>query len=522
MAFIDSLIKAMPGVKKPEGHLPFKSRIKWTVAIVFIFLVMGQVALWGISESSRSQFQFFETILGSSIGSIITLGIGPIITASIILQLLVGSKVINIDTKTSEGKAKFQGIQKITAITFCIVESIMFVLLGAVTPLMNTPIFVGALILQLTVGALILLFMDEVVSKWGIGSGISLFIAAGVTKEILVGALNPFAQSVGSSSVLSWPVISEGIYSIGVIPQSIQLILSQEFFASVATLFPLMATVIVFFFIVYIQSIKIEIPLAIGSVSGFARRWPLKLLYTSTIPVILIAALLANIQLVSGLLANEITETGDQCGFLGCVDAQGQAVSGPVLFLQPPSDFSVQLIFIVFMIVMLFGFMANLKAGRHMNEKSLLAFVFIGLAAGVAFTAFTSGLPSGTSMLRVFSYFTLITAGGTLFSMIWVSTAGMDSKAVSQQIMNTGMQVPGFRRDPRIMEQVLERYIPTLAIISGLLIGAIASVSDFTGALGSGTGILLSVSIVYSLFEQMGQKYAEEMNPEVRKFFGNK
>ena len=95
----------------------------------------------------------------------------------------------------------------------------------------------------------------------------------------------------------------------------------------------------------------------------------------------------------------------------------------------------------------------------------------------------------------------------------------MDARSVAEQIEGLGMQIPGFRRDPRIIEQVLNRYIPTLAIISGLFIGTLAAVADFTGALGTGTGILLMVMIIYSLYENIANRYMEDMHPAMRKFF---
>ena len=95
----------------------------------------------------------------------------------------------------------------------------------------------------------------------------------------------------------------------------------------------------------------------------------------------------------------------------------------------------------------------------------------------------------------------------------------MDARAVSEQIEGMGMQIPGFRRDPRIVEQVLNRYIPSLAIISGVFIGLLASVADFTNAVGTGTGILLTVMIIYNLYENISMRYMEDMHPAMRKFF---
>ena len=92
MGVLDKITGILPGISEPKTHLSFKSRLKWTGIILLLFLVLGQISLYGIDPVSKERFQFYELILGSSIGSLMTLGIGPIVTASIILQLLVGSK----------------------------------------------------------------------------------------------------------------------------------------------------------------------------------------------------------------------------------------------------------------------------------------------------------------------------------------------------------------------------------------------------------------------------------------------
>ena len=505
MSIYEKILASLPSVAGPSSYLNFSSRLKWTGLILFLFLVMGQITLWGVSQTSLQQFQTFEMILGSSLGSIITLGIGPIVTASIILQLLAGSKIIDINTSTDAGKAKFQGTQKLLAVLFCLFEAVVFVGFGAVTPVNQDFTTMGFLVLQLSFGALILLFMDEVVSKWGMGSGISLFIAAGVSKTIFVRAFNPLAGE-GSE------------FAFGLIPQAIQYVASQQLYEAFTSFLPVISTIIVFFMVVYIQAMKVQIPLAFASVRGFARSWPLKLTYTSNIPVILIAALLANIQLIGHAVARE-TAGALRCGILGCYDGNNQAVSGVVHYLQVPRETSIEVFFTAFLLMMF----ASALVAYYMKYPKIGQFVaasfVVSVAVAVFATASISGLPNAESIFRAAVYFMILVAGSVLFSAIWVTTSGMDARTVAGQIESMGMQVPGFRRDPRIVEQVLNRYIPSLTIISGLLIGTLAALGDFTGALGTGTGILLTVMIIYNFYEQISQKYVEDMNPAIRKFF---
>ena len=121
MQFFNSVISILPEVKGPtEKHLPFNKKLKWTLLILIAFFVLGVVPLYGLEEAALANFEFLSIILGAQFGFLTTLGIGPIVTASIVLQLLNGSGILKMDTTTKEGRAFFQGLQKVLAIFFII------------------------------------------------------------------------------------------------------------------------------------------------------------------------------------------------------------------------------------------------------------------------------------------------------------------------------------------------------------------------------------------------------------------
>src|SRR3990167_4703692 len=126
MDIIEAITSKLPGIQEPKAYLSFKQRLKWTGLLLLIFLFLGQVTVYGVSVATKERFQFLQIILGSWFGTLMTLGIGPIVTASIILQLLVGSKIIPWDMKTEEGKKKFQGVQKLAVIFFCFFEAFAY------------------------------------------------------------------------------------------------------------------------------------------------------------------------------------------------------------------------------------------------------------------------------------------------------------------------------------------------------------------------------------------------------------
>src|SRR3989338_1248695 len=267
MGLIGAITQRLPSISEPTTHLSFKARLKWTGIVLLLYMVMSQVVLYGVAPLTKERFQFFELVLGSSMGSLLTLGIGPIVTASIILQLLVGSKIIPWDIRSEAGKKKFQGVQKLAVIFFCVFEAFAYVNFGAIQPSSPDPTLFALLIIQIAFGGFLVLLMDEVISKWGIGSGVSLFIAAGVTKTIFVRAFNPLTPA------------GETVPA-GLLPQFVVLMGLGELFQAVVALLPIFATLIVFAIVVYVQAIKVEIPLAFTSFRGFSRRWPLNLMYT--------------------------------------------------------------------------------------------------------------------------------------------------------------------------------------------------------------------------------------------------
>ncbi|MBU0470459.1 MAG: preprotein translocase subunit SecY [Nanoarchaeota archaeon] len=460
MSLLDKIISNLPEVRGPkQKRLPFKEKLKWTLVVLILFFILGFVPLFGLGENALQQFEFLSIILGASFGSIISLGIGPLVTSSIVLQLLAGTGILKMDLQTTEGRQRFQGLQKILAIVFIIFEGGVYVLMGGLAPsasLVGTPLYAqleALLIFQLVLGGILIMFMDEVISKWGFGSGISLFIAGGVAQQIFIRAFN-FLPSPTNPDIAS-----------GALPALFQSLAIGDVTTAGLMLAGLVSTVLVFAVCVYAQSMKVEIPLSFGRVRGQGIRWPLNFFYTSNIPVILVAALMANVQLFARLF--------EKWGLplFGTFNGNTPA-SGLVYWLSSPD-----------------------------------------LVESIIKGSFTwSQLGSAVVYVSVFML------GSVLFSIFWMQTANMDAKSQAKQILSSGLQMPGFRKDERVLEKILSRYIWPLTIVGGASVGLLAALADLTGALSNGTGILLAVMIVYKLYEEIAKQHMMDMHPAMRKF----
>ncbi len=270
MSILDTLISILPEVKGPtQKRLPFKQKLIWTAVILTVFFVMGLVPLAALGENSLQQFEFLSIILGASFGSIVSLGIGPIVTSSIVLQLLSGTGILNMDLTDPAGRQRFQGLQKVLAVGFTLLEACIYVLMGGLAPSASFagtslyPSLQAILIAQLFVGGMLILWMDEVVSKWGFGSGVSLFIAAGVSQQIFIRAFN-FLPSPTNPDIAA-----------GAIPALFQSLGSGDITTASLQLAAVISTLVVFAVCVYCQAMKVEIPLSFGRVRGHSLRWPL-------------------------------------------------------------------------------------------------------------------------------------------------------------------------------------------------------------------------------------------------------
>ena len=455
----DALLSYLPEVQGPQQRrLPFKEKLKWTGMVLVLFFVLGLVPLFGLGENALQRFEFLSILLGASFGSIISLGIGPLVTGSIVLQLLAGTGILKIDTATSEGRKRFQGLQKLTSFFFILFEAVIYVVMGGLAPsasLAGTPAYVQMeilLIFQLFLGGLLIMFMDEVISKWGFGSGISLFIAGGVAQQIFIRALN-FLPSPTNPDIAA-----------GAIPALFQSLSAGNLTEAGLQLAAVVSTLAVFAVAVYGQSMKVEIPLSFGRIRGYSMRWPLNFFYTSNIPVILVAALMANIQLFATLL--------ERWGhpLLGTFSGS-TPVSGLVYWLSSPN------------------LLQNIIQGSF-------TFSQLGQAA---------------------VYILIFMTGSIIFSIFWMQTANMDAASQAKQIMASGLQIPGFRRDERVLEKILSRYIWPLTIMGGAAIGLLASLADLAGALAQGTSIMLTVMIVYKLYEEIAKQHMMDMHPMMKK-----
>eukprot|EP00999_Lentomonas_sp_LEN2_P002704 NODE_577_length_1349_cov_105.101473_g298_i1.p1 GENE.NODE_577_length_1349_cov_105.101473_g298_i1~~NODE_577_length_1349_cov_105.101473_g298_i1.p1 ORF type:complete len:318 (-),score=84.76 NODE_577_length_1349_cov_105.101473_g298_i1:111-1064(-) len=308
--------------------------------------------------------------MASNRGTLMELGITPIVSSGMIMQVLTGTKIIDFDQNSKDDRALLNGAQKLLALVMTIGQATVYVMTG----IYGAPADIGlgicvVLVAQLFIAGLIVILIDEVMSKgYGLGSGISLFIATNICETIVWKAFSPTTYNTGRGTEFEGAIISQILYS----------------------------------------------------------RFPENFL----------------VQMI-GVWKQPAHSP------------QLQAVSGLAYYLTSPHSLSE--------------------------------------AAADPFHA-------------IFYIIFMLTACA-LFSKTWVEFSGQSAHHVARQLKDQQMIMAGHREQS--LEKELNRYIPTAAAFGGLCIGALSVFADFMGAIGSGTGILLAVTIIYQYFETFVKEQSE-------------
>ena len=450
--------RILPEIKVPERKVSFNEKIFWTALVLIIFLVMTEIPLYGIASATSDQFSALRVIFASNRGTLMELGIGPIVTAGLILQLLVGSAIIQCDMSDSQDRGLFTVASKVFSIVLTGVQASAYIISGMYGTIAGPTTII--IFLQLIAAGLIVMLLDELVQKgWGMGSGISLFIMAGVAQNIV------------------WQTFSPGT---GLFVGSLQLLLRgqqtlmQWFIGSggYGGLLGFIATIVAFLVIIYMEGVRVELPLTYAGYKGFRSRYPIKLLYVSNLPVIFASALFANVYFFSQLIWS----------------TQGRPVPGQNILIDIIGQYNVN------------GTLTGGLAFYVTSPQSLTNII--------------------AEPLRAAAYLGILVGFCAAFSVIWLEVGGLGPSKVAEQLMDSGMQIPGYRRSQKPIETMLKRYIPVVTVLGGLVVGLIAGLSDYVGVFGSGTGILLSVGIIYQYYELLMRERAAEMFPAFRRIFG--
>ncbi|KAF4566299.1 translocon subunit [Pleurotus pulmonarius] len=444
----------LPEVSSPERKVPFNQKILWTAVTLLIFLVCSQVPLYGIMSSDSSDpLYWMRVILASNRGTLMELGISPIVTSGMIMQLLAGANLIDVDFSLKEDRALFSGAQKLFALIISLGQATVYVLTG----LYGQPRDLGAgvcllLIIQLVSAALIVILLDELLQKgYGLGSGISLFIATNICESIVWKAFSPTTINTGRGPEFEGAIVA--LFHLLFSWNDKGRALREAFWRDrLPNVMNLIATIVIFAVVIYLQGFRLEIPVKSNKFRGQRGSYPVKLFYTSNMPIMLESALTSNVFIVSQMLATRF-----------------------------PDNLFVRLLGVW-----------EVPYGRLSSTRCHLRYRVLHVPPHTMKEAILD--PIHTAIYIIF-----ISTTCALFSKTWIEVSGSGPRDVAKQLKDQQMVMAGHREGSMYKE--LKRVIPTAAAFGGAILGLLSVAADLLGAIGSGTGILMAVTIIYSYWE---------------------
>ena len=457
----------LPQVPKPKKKIPLQTRLLWCGVCLLIYMVMGQTPLFGATAPEFDFLAFARVIFASQQGTLVELGIGPIVTSGLLMQLLRGSDILKFDFKKPEERGIFQTATKMVTYIVIVAESIVYAV-AVYGSSASEPYVLYVIIGQLMAASVIIMFLDELIQKgWGLGSGISLFIMAGVAQQILWSLFSPLPAGDGGM--------------IGIIPYLVESIIGTGDLGNVLfrsnqlpSIFGLCLTAGIILILVFTQGMKIEIPIVSTKYRGFQAVYPIKMMYVSNIPVILASALTANAVFVFQMIWSNFNPRNNNffVNFIAQFDPTSPStpIGGIIYYVTPPRGLDV----------------AALDPMR-----------------AVGYVLFMIGIV-------------------VVFGKLWVELGGLSPKSAAQNLLDADVQIPGFRRSNKPVEALLNKYIPSVTIIGSCVLGLLAGVSDVLGVFGSGIGVLLMVDIMINYYTQLVREQVEVVMPRLGAILGRK
>jgi len=469
LVWFKPLIALVPEVIPPGSRmLTYSERLMWTTITLLIYLVCCQIPLYGIRVSDHHDpLHWLRTMIASNRGTLMELGITPIVTSGLMLQLLSGTRTIVIDASDREQRMLFQGVQKLLGLVITLIYAVGYVMSGMYGDVSNLGTGNSIIIiLQLFIAGVLVLLLDEMLTKgYGMGSGISLFIATNICEQVIWRSFSPTTYNMGKGPEFEGAIIAT-LHLLITRGDKIQALREAFYRQNLPNLTNLLATVVVFVVVIYFQGFRVELPLKSTKARGQSgKKFPIKLFYTSNIPVILQTALVSNLYTMSQLLSRRY-----------------------------PGN----------LLVRLFGDWRPNAKGQYIPTGGLAYYV----------SPPRTLVEIITDPIHSAIYVIFILGCCAVFSRVWIDISGSSPNDVARTLKEQNFVIKNYSSDAVL--KVLNRYIPVAAAFGGMCIGLLSIFAEFLGALGSGTGILLAVSIISNYYEM----YARQQRMESGLFQG--
>ena len=448
------ILDLIPTVRDPTSKVAYKDRILGTAITLFIYLICCQIPLYGVYKTSEADpLYYMRVILASNKGTLMELGISPLITSNMIVEFIANSRMIRYDASVPTDRRLLQSAEKLLSVIVSFGTAFVYVFAG----MYGSIEYIGTLnafllVLQLTFAAVMVIYLDEMLQKgYGIGSGISLFIATNICENLVWKSFSPVTIKTENGVEFEGALIAFLHFLMTKKNKATALYLAL-YRSHLTNLHNIIATLFIFMVVIYFQGFQVNLKLASTRARGAVSTYPIKLFYLSNTPIILQTALVSNLHVISNLLYKKF-KAYTFIRLLGVWKAGNpgepeKLVGGLAFYLVPPNNLS-EIVY---------------------------------------------------NPLHFVIYIVFITVSCALFSKLWLELSGRSATDILKQIHDSDMTLANTGRESAMIK-MLNKHIPIAAVLGGVFIGLLSVVSDLIGTIGSGTALLLVVNIIYGYFE---------------------
>ncbi|KAI4292112.1 protein transport protein SEC61 subunit alpha [Pancytospora philotis] len=466
LSYVKPFVSLLPQVKNPIRKLALREKIVWTTVAVLIYLLASQVPLFGIIDtSSADPLAWMRMMMASNRGTLMDLGISPVITSSMVIHFITTLGIVQPDFSIKEDKILLDTLQKLIALLMTVGQSIVQIASGYYgSPKSLGFNYCAILFIQLLISGVIIVLLDEMLQKgYGLGNGVNLFIVTNVCERIIWNAFSPRAFYTGRGLEFEGCLISL-VHLIFARKNKLAALNEIFFRQNLPNLSTLLFNVALFCAVVYLHTLRVEIPIISRTHRGVASAYPVNLLYTTTMPVTLQEQFVSFFSMMSRFFFIYWPKSL-LVRILGVWDARGPhgfvPVSGISYYICPPHSFADAL-----------------------------------------------SRPFFTTI-----YLTVVLLLAGLICKTWVDTHEDSSEAVYKRLKNQDMQLKNVRDGLAV--QKLNEYIPTAAFLGGVVMALIIALCNISPMKGAGSNIFLAVSII----NQYMKLYAKESATRAGKAF---
>ncbi|GKT34590.1 Sec61-alpha [Aduncisulcus paluster] len=462
------ILKLLPEVEAPTKQVALIERCIWTLVTLLIYLIAGQIPLYGVLNTDKDYLQWLRTLMAANRGTLTELGMGPQMMGQMFTTVLSRLGVIGVNRHIPSERAALISLNKLASLGFTTIQASVQVYAGMYGPFASIGIGKACLIVaQLVFASLLVMLLSEILEKgWGLGKiiGASLFQTANVCEQIMSKTVS-FAYQSGTERGTEYTGCLINLGHKLMTQKNWKHALHDAFFRShLPNMTEFVCTVLLFGLIIFFHGMQSSIRLKKANAPGRSGliSYPIKLLSGTGTPALIYQTITTYFLSFSQRLFHQLGTSSSSASRL----------------------------------------VASLVGTWEQAEDTIgskpMAYPTGGLAY---FITPPSSIHSAIMHpLHFLGYLVLTCICSAYLSKFWAKFQGQDVNNVRRELSQSGLMMPGMRL--QMFTKVLSRYITPAIIVGGGLYGLITTLSGVCGCFGGGSGLFIATNTILKLYEE--------------------